>query len=138
MDIGLHGRRRTLDVGVVNGERFAVMAGTGFDALMIRDADSGLKDRVGRVAYVWTGARNLTADPVGATHPVDGTEWFDGDAGCVLVGNVGTVLGGLTAFPDAAPDDGVLEVGVVTAEDRREWARVLGRVVAGRARRARR
>ena len=59
--IGLHGRRRALDVGVVNGERFVVMAGTGFDARMIRDADSALKDRVGRVAYVWTAARNLRA-----------------------------------------------------------------------------
>ena len=39
VDIGLHGARRRLDVGVVNGERFAVMAGAGFDALMIRDAD---------------------------------------------------------------------------------------------------
>ena len=34
-----------------------------------------------------------------------------GEASCVLVGNVGTVIGGLPAFPDAAPDDGVLEVG---------------------------
>ena len=33
VEVGLHGRRRRLDVGVVNGERFAVMAGTGFDAL---------------------------------------------------------------------------------------------------------
>ncbi len=120
--IGLHGRRRKLDVGVVNGERFIVMAGTGFDARMIRDADKSLKGRVGRVAYLWTGARNLTADPVGATIRVDGADWFEGDAGCVLVGNVGTVLGGLTAFPDAAPDDGVLELGVLTVQP--------GRVVA--------
>ena len=39
VDIGLHGARRRLDVGVMNGERFAVMAGAGFDARMIRDAD---------------------------------------------------------------------------------------------------
>lgn len=134
--IGLHGRRRKLDVGVVNGERFTVMAGSGFDARMIRDADKTMKGRMGRVAYLWTGARNLAADPVGATITVDGSEWFDGDAGCVLVGNVGTVLGGLTAFPEAAPDDGVLELGVVMAEDRRDWARVLGRLIAGRPERS--
>src|SRR3954466_862483 len=29
--IGLHGVRRTLDLGRFNGERFAVMAGAGFD-----------------------------------------------------------------------------------------------------------
>src|SRR6476661_8791995 len=59
VEVGLHGAERSIDVGVVNGEHFAVMAGTGFDALMIRDADRGLKDRVGRLAYVWTGARHL-------------------------------------------------------------------------------
>src|SRR5262249_40451752 len=45
VDVGLHGARRTIDVGTVNGERFAVMAGTGLDALMIRDADRSLKGR---------------------------------------------------------------------------------------------
>ena len=30
--IGFHGRRRTLDLGRINGEHFAVMAGVGFDA----------------------------------------------------------------------------------------------------------
>ena len=36
--VGLHGDRREVDVGKFNGERFAVMAGAGFDAAMIRDA----------------------------------------------------------------------------------------------------
>jgi diacylglycerol kinase family enzyme len=35
---GLHGDRRRLDTGSVNGERFTVMAGAGFDARMISDA----------------------------------------------------------------------------------------------------
>src|SRR5262249_34873773 len=43
VDVGLHGARRAIDVGVVNGERFAVMAGTGLDALMIRDTDRTMK-----------------------------------------------------------------------------------------------
>ena len=48
--VGLHGDRRRLDTGSVNGERFAVMAGAGFDARMISDADRGVKDRLGRAA----------------------------------------------------------------------------------------
>jgi diacylglycerol kinase (ATP) len=35
--IGLHGDRRWLDTGSVNGEHFTVMAGAGFDARMISD-----------------------------------------------------------------------------------------------------
>jgi diacylglycerol kinase (ATP) len=129
--IGLHGARRSLDVGKVNGEHFAVMAGAGLDAMMIRDTDSGLKDTVGRIAYVWTGAKNLRLKPVKMTIDVDGQPWFRDAAGCVLVGNVGDVLGGLSVFPEATPDDGRLDIGVVTAEGAWEWARTLSRAVVG-------
>ena len=63
---------RPIDVGVVNGEAFAVMAGTGFDALMIRDADDGAKDRLGRLAYVRAGARNLGHSGAEVRIEVDG------------------------------------------------------------------
>jgi diacylglycerol kinase (ATP) len=131
--IGLHGQRRPLDVGVLNGERFAVMAGTGFDALMIRDADNGLKDKLGRAAYVWTGLKHVNRSAVGMRIKIDGATWFEGDATCVLLGNVGTITGGITAFDDARPDDGLLDVGVVTADSAVQWARVLGRMVASRS-----
>ncbi|MCA1842972.1 MAG: diacylglycerol kinase family lipid kinase, partial [Actinobacteria bacterium] len=39
LEIALGGQSRRLDVGLVNGEHFAVMAGAGFDARMIEDAD---------------------------------------------------------------------------------------------------
>jgi diacylglycerol kinase family enzyme len=129
--IGLHGRRRELDVGALNGEHFAVMGGTGLDALMINDAGRGLKDKVGRIAYVWTGARNIDLDPVKMKIDVDGEPWFKGKATCVLVGNVSDVLGGLSVFPHASPDDGRLDIGVVTADGAWEWARTIGRAVVG-------
>jgi YegS/Rv2252/BmrU family lipid kinase len=128
--IGLHGPRRTLDVGKINGEHFAVMAGAGLDALMIRDAD-GLKDAVGRLAYVWTGVKNVRLKPVPMKIDVDGAPWFRDAATCVLVGNVGDVLGGLSVFPEARPDDGRLQIGVVTADGAMDWARTLGRAISG-------
>lgn len=133
VDIGLHGAHRTIDVGRVNGERFAVMAGTGLDALMIRDAGRSMKDRFGRVAYVWTGAKNLKMPPFRARIDVDGTPWFDGKAGCILVGNVGKVLGGVEAFDDVSPEDGLLELGVVTAKGITQWTRALVRTAVGSA-----
>ena len=100
--IGLRGGRRQIDVGTFNGERFAVMAGAGFDAAMIRDAgDGGLKDRFGRAAYVWTGSKNLRLKPFRAKIEVDGAEWFKGKATCILLGNVGKLFGGVEAFEDA-------------------------------------
>jgi diacylglycerol kinase (ATP) len=129
--IGLRGARRSLDVGRLNGERFCVMAGAGFDARMIRDADAGLKDRIGRVAYVWAGAKNLTAKPFRARIRVDGTPWFKGKASSILLGNVGELFGGIKAFEGARPDDGKLELGVVTADGLLEWTRTIARTAAG-------
>ena len=127
--IGLAGARRKLDLGTINGEHFAVMAGAGLDAAMIRDADAGLKDRIGRAAYVFTGAKNLRRSAVRARIKVDGDDFFDGDVSCVLAGNVGALFGGITVFPDARADDGSLEVAVVTATNLFEWSRVLMRTV---------
>jgi diacylglycerol kinase (ATP) len=128
--IGLRGELRRYDVGKFEGERFAVMAGVGFDAAMIRDADD-LKDRAGRLAYIWSGTRNLGQEGFGASIEVDGTEWYDGRATCILVGNVGDLFGGVELFPDARPDDGQLELGIVTAEGIAQWARTIARSAAG-------
>ncbi len=133
VDVGLNGDRRTIDVGEINGERFAVMAGCGFDAAMIRDADRGLKDRWGRAAYVWTGAKNLKSGTVEGTIKIDGNEWFTGKFSCVLVGNVGSAFGSLDLFEDAQPDDGQLDVGVVSAEGFVDWMRAFGRIAFSHA-----
>ena len=128
--IGLGGDRRTLDVGRFGKERFAVMAGAGFDAAMIRNADD-LKERLGRAAYLWSGSRNLRAEGFGAAIEVDGSDWYEGRATCILLGNLGDVFGGVRLFPDARPDDGVLELGLVTAEGLVQWTRTLSRTALG-------
>jgi diacylglycerol kinase (ATP) len=125
--LGSHTRR--VDVGEVNGERFGVMAGTGLDALMIRDASKGLKDRVGKVGYVWTSAKNLRNAGNDVRVRVDGADWYEGRASCVLVANVGTLIGGLEVFDEADPTDGRFEVGIVSADTLRQWAALVGRAL---------
>jgi YegS/Rv2252/BmrU family lipid kinase len=134
--IALRGEHRKLDVGRFNGEHFAVMAGAGFDASMIREADGNLKDRLGRAAYVFTGSQNLRAKPFKAKIAVDGVPWYAGDATCILFGNVGRLFGGVDVFEDARPDDGRLELGVVHADGVTDWVRTLARTAAGHAERS--
>jgi diacylglycerol kinase (ATP) len=132
--VGLDGERRRLDVGSFNGEKFAVMAGVGFDASMIRGAGAGaLKERFGRAAYVWSGAKGLRTKPFQARIKTDGVTWYEGEASCILLGNVGKLFGGLEVFEDVRLDDGKLEVGVVTAEGLLDWSRVLARAALGTA-----
>jgi YegS/Rv2252/BmrU family lipid kinase len=134
--IALHGTHRKLDLGTLNGECFAVMAGAGWDALMIRDADGTFKDRFGRLAYVWTGSRHLREARFKAVIKVDGKRWFKGKASSVLVGNVAKVFGNIEVFDDAHPDDGRLELGIITAQGVLEWSRALARTALGSAERS--
>jgi diacylglycerol kinase (ATP) len=127
VETGLYGVRRKLDVGRLNGERFAVMAGIGFDARMIHDATGELKRAIGRLAYVWAATKNLRAASFQTQIEIDGTEWYEGEASCVLFGNVGQAFGGIHPFADALPDDGLLEVGVASADGIFDWARTIAR-----------
>jgi YegS/Rv2252/BmrU family lipid kinase len=128
--IALHGERRRFDVGRLEGERFAVMAGAGLDAAMIKDSDK-LKDRLGRAAYIFGGAANITNEAFGAKVKIDGTLWYEGPSSCILVGNIGELFGGIEVFADAEPDDGLLDVGLLTAEGPVQVARAAARAVAG-------
>ena len=133
VQVGLSGQDRKLDLGKMNGEHFAVMAGAGLDARMIRDADGGPKDRYGRLAYIWAASRNLRVEPFKARIEVNGDLWYKGDASCILVGNVGALFGGMEAFESASPEDGLLELGVTHAESLGEWARTVARTAIGSA-----
>ena len=111
----------------MNGERFAVMAGLGFDANVIRAADKHMKHVLGRMAYVWAAARNLRMDPFEAWIEVDGKRYYKGPATLILFGNVGRAFAGLEIFEDAKPDDGLLEVGVADAEGIMQWGKTIAR-----------
>jgi diacylglycerol kinase (ATP) len=128
---GLHGRRRTIDVASMNGERFAVMAGAGFDADMIDGADGTLKNRMGRAAYIWTGTKSFRKPAFEARIKVDGSPWYEGPASCILAGNVGSLFAGIEVFADA-----VLDLAVITAEGLAQWARTVTRTVAGKPERS--
>lgn len=132
VEVALHGERRRLDVGRFDGERFAVMAGAGFDAAMIEGADD-LKDRLGRAAYVVAGAAKLNSPSFEAKIKVDGTPWYEGPASCILVGNVGELFGGIDVFADAQPDDGKLDIGVLTSEGPVQLVRATARTTLGSA-----
>ena len=128
--IAVGDNRRACDLGTFGDERFTCFAGVGFDALLIRDADR-LKNRIGKLGYLWGGAKNLRAPSFGAEVAIDGAPWFEGQVATILIGNVGSLFGGLTAFVDAEPDDGRLDVGVVTAEGVVQWARTLSSALRG-------
>ena len=135
LDVALSGADRTLDVGRLgDGTVFAVMAGAGFDAAMMRDAPDGLKKAVGWPAYIIGGARSLRRGRVSVRVRLDEGEWVRERVRTVLIGNLGKLQGGLDLLPDAEPDDGILDVALVAPRRALDWVVLIGRALARRNR----
>lgn len=109
---------------------FAVMVGFGLDAQMLVQTDDDLKDRAGWLAYVEAMGRAVSATAlVPLTLVVDDAEPRDVEAHTVLVGNCGTIQGGLAILPSAEVDDGRLDALVVTSDGVLQWLDTVRSVV---------
>lgn len=127
--IGVAGRTRSIDVGAVEDRKFAVMAGLGFDAAMMRDAPEGLKRKLGWPAYAVSAAKHLRGRGMRVTLTLDDGPPLHRRVRTVVVGNVGKLQGGIPLLPAAEPDDGILDVVVIATRNVVDWARVAGRVL---------
>jgi diacylglycerol kinase (ATP) len=134
VEVALHGERRRLDVAAMGEDRFVVMGGIGFDAAMLRDADPRLKERLGAVAYVISGLGQLRRRSTRFELRLDDAAPFTRVGQGVLVGNLGRLQGGLPVMPDARPDDGLLDVGVLRTRTLLDWARLAVGVLLRRRR----
>ena len=126
----LTGPGRPLDIGWaevtlpggVKRRAFAVMAGFGIDAHMITETDDELKDRAGWLAYVESLGRAVSAtEVIGIRLAVDGAPAEQENAHTLIVGNCGTLQGGIPLLPDADPADGELDLLVLHADGIAGW-----------------
>lgn len=128
------GGRRDVDIGRVDGEVFAVMAGMGFDAAMMEDASDSLKARVGPIAYVLAALHHLRDRPMRLHVQIDDLAPLRCTARSVLVGNVGRLQGGVQLLPQAEPDSGLLEVAILRPRHLGHWVVLAAAVVLRRDR----
>ncbi|GGJ83156.1 sphingosine kinase [Pilimelia anulata] len=119
--VALEGGLRRLDVGRVEGRHFVVMAGMGFDAHMLDATSDTAKARIGWPAYVLGAVKHLQDRPIRVTVRVDGAAPVRRRARSVLVANVGRLQGGVPLFSEAQPDDGVLDIAILTPNTLRKW-----------------
>lgn len=61
--LAVEGRPRRISVGTINGERFLLMAGVGWDAAAVARLRPALKRRIGRLAYGASALEALLASP---------------------------------------------------------------------------
>ena len=104
--------------------RFTVMAGLGLDAQIMEDTNDGLKKVIRAGAYAVAAVQNAVPDPFTLTLRIDGGEPTTHQAVMALVGNVGTITRGMTLFPRAVPDDGVIDLLLANPSHVVSWAKL--------------
>jgi YegS/Rv2252/BmrU family lipid kinase len=136
VDVALMGQDRAIDMVKVSGdglgddEHFMVMAGMGFDAAIMQGANEQIKAKVGWLAYVVSGIRNIMFPAVRLEIRVDDGEWTRHRARTIVIGNVGYLQAGLPLLPDAAIDDGVLDVVLLHPSRFLSWIPLAVRVIS--------
>lgn len=106
-------------------EVFLVMAGMGFDAEVMAGANEKVKGVLGWPAYVLSGAKSLFNNGFRVRVNAQNGSPTVQHARSVVVGNCGTLQGGLELMPDAQLDDGVLDVVVLAPSGALGWGAVV-------------
>jgi diacylglycerol kinase family enzyme len=128
------GERLRIDVGQLDTHCFTVMAGMGFDAHLLDNTSDRLKARIGWPAYVVGAVRHLRGRPMRVRIRLDRQRTLTRRARTVLVANVGRLQGGIPLLPDALPDDGELDIAVLTPNTLSHWVALAWGVVRRRPR----
>ncbi len=134
----LTGSDLPIDVGFVSAdgdpeEVFLIMTGLGLDGEIMAGTSERVKGVLGWPAYIVSGVSNLWGRGFAVRVDASGGSGVVGSpsdrvrrhARTVIVGNCGTLQGGLELMPDAKVDDGVLDAVVIAPRGAVGWASVI-------------
>ncbi|MGK7925196.1 MAG: YegS/Rv2252/BmrU family lipid kinase, partial [Spirulina sp.] len=112
------GNTRMVDAARCNDTPTILLAGVGFEAGMVEKANRELKNQLGSLAYVLSGAQQLfTQEPFKAIVEMDG-ETIEFQTGAVTVANAAPPTSVMAqGFGEVIPDDGLLEVTIVATPE---------------------
>lgn len=115
---------RAVDLGCVNGRRFAVMAGIGLDAQIAADTGDQWKSWLGKLAFVGQFVATLgRLSPWRFEAVIDGLE-LAGEAWGLFVCNGPRYAWRVRLAPDARDDDGLLDFVLLRACSRDDLRRI--------------
>lgn len=141
LELAFRGRTRHVDAVSItwldeeeaeHSGRFVVMAGLGLDAQIMEDTNADLKKVIRAGAYAVAAVQNAVPDPFPVTVTRDEGDGEERSAVMVLMGNVGTIAPGMTIFPEARPDDGLLDLMIASPGRVTDWARLGTQILTGR------
>ncbi|GAB3618239.1 diacylglycerol kinase family protein [Okibacterium endophyticum] len=133
------GENRPIDIARIAIERadgstdryaFLVMAGLGLDAKMLANTDEKLKKKVGWLAYVGAIAKALTdKNRLRMRYKLGEERTRSVRAHTIIMGNCGSLRANVILLPDAAVDDGLLDIIVLRPEGFIGWVQITVKIV---------
>jgi diacylglycerol kinase (ATP) len=138
VEILVHGTVVPMDVGQLgDGRYFALIAGAGWDAEVMRSATRELKDRLGFGAYLLTALRKAATPPSALFRITADGQQFEVRAATVLVANVGQIFHAMLPLqfkiaPATSISDGMLDICIFAPRTLPDVATVLWRVASKR------
>ena len=130
----VHGIPVPLDIGqLADGRFFALVAGAGWDAQVMRDATRDLKNRFGFLAYLYAGLRRAMQLPSAQFRITADENTFEVRAASVMVANVGQLFHelfpvGFWIGPGVSHQDGLLDVCIFAPQSVVDLAAMLWKV----------
>lgn len=133
------GDDRQIDLGMIQIRRedarvdrhaYLVMAGLGLDAKMLAHTDDELKAKVGWLAYVKAIAIALRdKNQLRVRYKLDAERARSVRAHTVIIGNCGSLQANVLLLPDAAVDDGQLDIVLLRPEGLISWVQIVTKII---------
>jgi diacylglycerol kinase family enzyme len=133
------GRNRDIDIGImeirhedssVTRHAYLVMAGLGLDAKMLANTDEELKKKIGWLAYVSAIVKALgDRNELRMRVKVDDERVHSMWAHTIIIGNCGSLRANVLLLPEAAVDDGLLDIVVLRPEGFIGWIQIIVKIV---------
>lgn len=132
VETAVNGNATAIDLGNVDGRAFALVAGAGFDAEVMKTATRDMKERWGFAAYIYSGLKHaLAMQPARFCIKADDQE-LEISAVSVMIANVGALFSKyvpvrfpLTPTPLSSWHDGLFDIVVIAPRKLPDWATVL-------------
>ena len=123
------GKSREIDLAAANGAHFIQLAGIGLDAQIVKETAWEVKKSLGPLSYLLSAAAvaarvppTIVVEAAGSSH----------EGSFVLIGNGRYYGTKLVLFPEAKPDDGLLDILIFKNLGYLDIARYLGGVLIGK------
>lgn len=135
--VAVEGKVEAIDLGLFEGAHFALIAGAGLDAEVMASATAELKNKIGILAYFYSGIKHVIASKSAkyVIHADD--QVVEVEAAMVLLANAGLIgVGSLPMEVMVAPrtdlQDGLLDIAVFAPRHLPDMAGILWRMATRR------